>query len=129
LRFWLSLSRSRQPENWRRQPVRGTIGAMFRHAIQTTRAKAGPTQALRGAIATHKVKPRENRSGHRSRWSPPQLLYLTRIRPPRAAVKCRHLERWWPSDPGPQRLMAHVILRIRFRSADASRFGHDAAPV
>jgi integrase len=38
--------------------VRETIGAVFRHAIQTVRAKADPTQALRGAIATPKVKPR-----------------------------------------------------------------------
>lgn len=36
--------------------VRETIGAVFRHAIQTVRAKADPTQALRGAIATPKVK-------------------------------------------------------------------------
>lgn len=38
--------------------VRETIGAVFRHAIQTVRAKADPTQALRGAIATPKVKSR-----------------------------------------------------------------------
>jgi integrase len=38
--------------------VRETIGAVFRHAIQTVRAKADPTQALRGAIATPKAKPR-----------------------------------------------------------------------
>ncbi|MCB1393699.1 integrase arm-type DNA-binding domain-containing protein [Nitrobacter sp.] len=36
--------------------VRETIGAVFRHAIQTARAKADPTQALRGALATPKVK-------------------------------------------------------------------------
>lgn len=38
--------------------VRETIGAVFRHAIQTVRAKADPTQALRGAIATPKAKSR-----------------------------------------------------------------------
>jgi integrase len=38
--------------------VRETIGAVFRHAIQTARAKADPTVALRGAIATPKAKPR-----------------------------------------------------------------------
>jgi hypothetical protein len=47
----------------------------------------------------------------------------------RGCVRCRRLEQWWPSDPKPERLMVHVILRIRFRSADASRFGHDAALV
>jgi integrase len=38
--------------------VRETIGAVFRHAIQTMRARADPTQALRGAIATPKAKSR-----------------------------------------------------------------------
>lgn len=130
LRFWRSLSRSRQPGNWRRQPVSGALSA---RCFGTPSRRRGQRPVRRKYCEEPLPRMRSNHAkaaGHRSQMAAATAAISHEDEATsRGCVRCRRLERWWPSDPGPEHLMAHVVLRIRFRSADASRFGHDAAPV